>query len=187
MLHSRPSLMHLQIFSTVVRNVLPDWVLSCEATSSLQSKYSVSQFIYASGIDCLYHLEILRDPKLEDTLFDSFGKVDSEVILPFLPRLYQSHVESTKKNRGTLFAQDSKHRLNPLDEFRNSALHLFESYFDMLSEDKLARHPILVWRARSALLNSVDQNHLYNDQQNEAVFKKIIQTVLFELNSVQTG
>ncbi|KAF5368462.1 hypothetical protein D9758_002365 [Tetrapyrgos nigripes] len=182
-----------KIFSTFVRTVLPDWVLSCEATSA-QHKHSVSRLIYASGIECLFNLEILRDSKLEDTFFEALGKVDPEVIMPFLPCLYQSHVESIKKNRGALFAQDSKNRLDPLNEFRNSALRVFESYHVILSEDKLTQHPISVWRTRSALLDLVDQYHLYNghglgqqDQNGTGFFiEKIIQTVLFELGAGET-
>ncbi|KAK7463828.1 hypothetical protein VKT23_005765 [Stygiomarasmius scandens] len=172
-------------FSTFIKSILPDWMKCCTAISSTPTYRNIYQVIYASGVECLFNLEILRDPKLEESLFDALGHVGSDVSIDFLPHLYLSHVESLRKNRGVLLAQDSKNLLDSLHEYRSSAMRIFESYNAILLEDKSPTHSAQIWRTRSSLLDLIDQQRLFNSQQSETVFKTIIHAILFELASDQ--
>ncbi|THV05972.1 hypothetical protein K435DRAFT_40590 [Dendrothele bispora CBS 962.96] len=174
-----------KIFSTFVRSSLTNWITCCATISSV-SVHDISQVIYQSGIDCLFNLEILRDSKLEDMLLGALGQVEPGTVVDFLPRLYSSHIESIKKNRGVLFAQDSRNRPDPLEEYHSTALRIFQSYHVMLYNDKLSNSAFRVWHARVALLSLVDEQHLFSGQQDGNVFKQIVQTILLELTSSQT-
>lgn len=128
--------------------------------------------IYASGIETLFSLDVLRqihEPKLDSSIFEALHKIvtisieGKMQVLGILPRLFESYIQSVKKHRGTLFSQGSGSHAGgvPSEEWRATSMKFFVSCQDLLSEVE-GQSTEQDWSARVALLSLVDRENLFN-------------------------
>ncbi|EEB89634.1 hypothetical protein MPER_12247, partial [Moniliophthora perniciosa FA553] len=63
--------------------------------------------VQVTGLECLFNLDVLRDPKSEQLLVDRLKSISPELTVPALPLLYGAYVQTSRRHRGTLFIGDS--------------------------------------------------------------------------------
>lgn len=153
---------------------------------SSPSHSALLECIYTSGAECLLNLDVLRDSKCEVALFNAFENIAPELIMPSMPRLFSSYIRTLRKNRGAIFGQGSSHKLDSLEEFRESALRFFSLYQPILNK---ATNKSEAWRTMTRLLDVINQENLFSSRhvQSERLLNGIVNSALIEIGAEHPG
>ncbi|KAI3621927.1 hypothetical protein WG66_015522 [Moniliophthora roreri] len=166
------STLRRKIYMSFLDERLVDWLQVITRANNLD----LYRTIQATGLECLFNLDVLRDSKSEQLLVDRLKSISPEHTIPALPLLYGTYVQTSRKHRGTLFTGD------PAEGFRSAALHLFISFQAILRgiKDREA-----FWTCNESLLEVVNQENLLGDNRSQidATFEEMIACALAELHS----
>ncbi|KAK7058266.1 hypothetical protein VNI00_001897 [Paramarasmius palmivorus] len=163
-----------KIFATFLQEHMSEWlmVVTGDSTSDLHRAVRVA------GLETLFNLDVLRDPKSEQMLVDRLHITSPEIAVPALPLIYSAFVQTTRKHRGALFSHDST------EEFRTVALRVFVSLQAIIRKTDNTH---AFWSCNTSLLEVVNQENLLGGNnarpQVNATFEEIITCALAELST----
>lgn len=136
------------------------------------ASYEILVEVYAIGSEMLFNADTLRsmrEGKGEANLFDAVGKMLSSTspsVLAVLPRVFESFIQATRKHRSSITVQvHHETSIDTSEHLRKVAMVFFSSCYACISQ---AGNVEDVWRARVALLQTVDSERLFSYQDHDA-------------------
>ncbi|KAF9560209.1 hypothetical protein CPC08DRAFT_690317 [Agrocybe pediades] len=176
-----------KLYQTFLNSHLRNWMQSL-SFGYLPEQQPFSDVVLESGIETLFNLDVLRqtnDQKTEPPFLEHLRKLlasGRDHVYRALPRLYSSYVNSIKKHRGALFSQGSQSQPGAaLEEFHEAALRLFTSMLALVDHND---QDALSWMTRLSLLQTVDQENLFDRHQMEAqmTLNQLVDLIIIALN-----
>ncbi|KAJ4476742.1 hypothetical protein J3R30DRAFT_333733 [Lentinula aciculospora] len=169
-------------FTSFIQTHLKDWLLSLDYLQSSPNYSTLFESLYTPGVECFLNIDILRDNKTENTIFSAFENFTPEIIMPVLPRVFLSYIQTLRKKRNAIFGLGSSQKTDFLEEYREASLQFFASCQHILNE---ATQKDQSWRANALLLDVVNQENLFSGRhlETEKLFNGIVNSAVVELTA----
>ena len=133
---------------------------------------SIKADIYVAGSETLFSAEALRnmrEGKLEAGLFGALEAMlpsSPASVLATLPRLFTSFIQASRKYRSVIIAQAQQDSpSDAVEHLRKAAVDFCSSCLSCVAQADDHENP---WRARAALLDTVDKERLFVYQDADA-------------------
>ncbi|KAJ3828501.1 Urb2/Npa2 family-domain-containing protein [Lentinula raphanica] len=172
-------------FASFTRNHLENWLLSLNRLQSHSTHSTLFECLYTPGVQCLLDVDVLRDSETENTISNAFSNVTPEIIMPTLPKIFSTYIQTLRKHRSTMFGQTSSQKADS-DGYREASLRLFSLCQRILSKATEKDHS---WTTKALLIDVLNQEHIFNgqDHETENLLNGIVKSILVELASVNEG
>ncbi|KAJ3718284.1 Urb2/Npa2 family-domain-containing protein [Lentinula raphanica] len=169
-------------FASFTRNHLEDWLLSLNRLQSHSTHSTLFECLYTPGVQCLLDVDVLRDSETENTISNAFSNVTPEIIMPTLPKIFSTYIQTLRKHRSTMFGQTSSQKADS-DGYREASLRLFSLCQRILSK---ATEKDQSWTTKALLIDVLNQEHIFTgqDHETENLLNGIVKSILVELASV---
>ncbi|KAL0579816.1 hypothetical protein V5O48_002227 [Marasmius crinis-equi] len=141
--------------------------------------------VRSAGLESLFNLDVLRDSKMEQLLFDHLAMLPSETVVPTLPILFTAYIQTGRKYRGALFGQSANRDSTP--DFCAAGFRFLSSCQTILSR---SNSPVAVWTCRASLLDIVDRENLLSGgsaPEHSAILRSVVNSALAELIPSEKG
>ncbi|KAH9947654.1 Urb2/Npa2 family-domain-containing protein [Amylocystis lapponica] len=163
-----------KLYMTFLHHHFLHWLeCLCLPTPDHESQQAIASDIYASGIETLFSLDVLRlagdqncDPAMREVLI-TLVPATPDVVFETLPRLFTSFVQSLKRHRSALFGQGSNQASSDTaTQVQAAGMTFFTLCIDLL--DMVADND--TWNTRIALLEMVHRENLFNVQDHHSIW-----------------